>query len=36
MVESPEFKKLFEKAEETLPKAAEAKGKGDGRGNKRG
>ena len=34
LVESPEFKQLLEKAEKTLQKATDAKGKGDGKGQK--
>ena len=34
LVDSCEFKKLSEKAEETLKKAEENKGKGDGKGKK--
>jgi len=34
LVDSSEFKKLVEKVDETLQKAAEARGKGNGKGKK--
>ena len=34
LVDSSEFKKLVEKADEALQKAAEARGKGNGKGKK--